>query len=260
MNPKNKLYMVILIFSSVVFVIAAVQLAFTLRQYKNADMFYAEIRNQYVKSKEPVPSEPEPDSTDEQTAAPEPETLPITVDFNALLQENKDIVGWLYCEGTPINYPVVQAEDNGFYLRRDLQENYLVSGTLFVDCRNTLPGKDLNYIIFGHNMKNASMFGSLTQSKEQSYYDAHPTLYYFTPQGAYKIEAYAGLVVSTKEIIYTADPVKEDFKAYLKVAKERSTFVSDVEIGENDSTLTLSTCSYEFEGARYVLIGKLVQM
>lgn len=223
------------------------------REYEEAEQLYEELQEEYVETK---PTEDtEPDETPEQT---EPiEAAPITVDFTSLLEQNSDIVGWIYCPDTPINYPVVQAEDNDRYLRRDLNGKYLVSGTVFVDYRNGAIGEDANYIVYGHNMKDGSMFSSLAKYKEQSYYDEHPILYYLTPNGDYKIELYAGIVVKRDALIYVPNPDEAEFTEFLRNAKDKSTFKSDVEMTENDTLITLSTCSYEYNNARYIVIGKL---
>lgn len=223
------------------------------REYEEAEQLYEELQEEYVETK---PTEDtEPDETPEQT---EPiEAAPITVDFTSLLEQNSDIVGWIYCPDTPINYPVVQAEDNDRYLRRDLNGKYLVSGTVFVDYRNGAIGEDANYIVYGHNMKDGSMFSSLAKYKEQSYHDEHPILYYLTPNGDYKIELYAGIVVKRDALIYVPNPDEAEFTEFLRNAKDKSTFKSDVEMTENDTLITLSTCSYEYNNARYIVIGKL---
>lgn len=222
-------------------------------EYEEAEKLYENLQEEFVETK---PTEDTaPDETTEQT---EPvEVAPITVDFTSLLEQNSDVVGWIYCRDTPINYPVVQAEDNDRYLRRDLNGKYLVSGTVFVDYRNGEIGEDANYIVYGHNMKDGSMFSSLAKYKEQSYYDEHPILYYLTPEEDYKIELYAGLVVKRDALIYVPNPDETEFSEFLNNTRANSTFKSDIELTENDTLITLSTCSYEYNNARYIVIGKL---
>ena len=87
--------------------------------------------------------------------------VPIQVDFDVLSKENQDVIGWLYCPDTSINYPVVQAADNEYYLHRLLDDSKNAAGTLFMDYRNSADLSDWNSVIYGHNMKNGSMFGSL---------------------------------------------------------------------------------------------------
>lgn len=248
--------------------VAAVSLFQIIRislDYKKADDVYEDLQSKYVgtvapETTETGPGQTEPDADDtagESSSDNKSNPIDISVDFASLIADNSDVVGWLYCPDTLINYPVVQGEDNDKYLRADLDGNYLVSGTLFVDYRNGLVGEDRNYIIYGHNMKNGTMFGSLLKYKEQSYYDAHPEIYYLTPDGYYAIQLVTGLVVSKTEMIYQANPDSEEFRDYLSNAVRKSTFQSDAEITDADNLIVLSTCSYEYDSARYVVIGKL---
>lgn len=179
--------------------------------------------------------------------------VPIRIDFEALQTKNNDIVGWIYCPDTPINYPVVKGKDNNQYLRADLKGKYLVTGTIFVDYRNGNIGADSNYILYGHNMKNSTMFGTLVKYKEQAYYNAHPIMYYLTPNGNYLIELFAGAVVKDDSDIYQLTPQQ----ATVEDLKAKSTFVSAFTTDITDSIITLSTCSYDFNNARYVLLGRL---
>ncbi len=228
----------------------------TMQEYTEADEIYENLQSEFVETK----SEENTDSDNTEDSGEPTEAVPISVDFTSLLEQNSDIVGWLYCPDTSVNYPVVQGKDNNQYLRADLNGKYLVSGTVFVDYRNGALGEDANYILYGHNMKNGTMFGSLVKYKEQFYYDEHPILYYLTPDGDYKIELYTGLVVKRDSVIYSPNPAETEFAEFLAYAKEHSTFHSEVEIAEDDTLITLSTCSYEYNNARYILIGKLKRL
>ncbi len=183
---------------------------------------------------------------------------PIEVDFDTLLKKNGDIVGWLYCEDTPINLPVVQSSDNDHYLRRLLDGSWNTAGTLFVDCLNAADFSDVNTVIYGHNMKNKTMFGTLSYYREQSYFEEHPVMWLLTPNGDYKVELAAGYVTPTTSDVYSFDQSEEEVLATVRQAVEGSTFTSGIEISDGDRFLTLSTCSYEYNNARYVLIGRLV--
>lgn len=250
------------------------QIVKTQLEYKEADTLYFDLQDKYVETvpettpgtKEseettdaPDPSEPVTESSDT-TSEPETETVPITVDFASLLADNGDVVGWIFCPDTPINYPVVQGKDNNEYLRHDLNGRYLVSGTLFVDYRNGSIGEDTNFVIYGHNMKNQTMFGTILKYKEQSYYNAHPLLYYLTPEQNYMLEPIAGLVVSTGDMIYQTSPDMENFPAYVEKLVDKSGFRSEATYTPGDILVTLSTCSYEFDTARYVLVCKLTEI
>lgn len=187
---------------------------------------------------------------------PEPEKPKLAVDFEGLRKINQDVVGWLYCEGTYIHYPVVQGKDNSKYIRTGLDGSWLISGTLFVDFRNRELGQDRNYIIYGHNMKTDRMFGSLVKYKDQAYYEAHPTLLYLTPEGDYLVEAVAGRIVDEQEILYAPNPDPAAYEQFLRTTLENSTFRSGLSISPADNLMILSTCSQEKVTTRYVLICK----
>lgn len=180
----------------------------------------------------------------------------ITIDFDQLLAQYPNAVGWLCCEGTPINYPVMQSNDNDYYLRRLPDGTYNTAGSLFADYRCGEIGETNNYIIYGHNMKNGTMFSSLTKYKSQSYYEEHPVLYLYTPNGNYKIELIAGFVSKPTGEAYNTNQTYEQILKY----SSNSTFRSDVAQCEGDCYITLSTCSYEYENARYVVIGRLEEI
>ena len=133
-----------------------------------------------------------------------------------------------------------------------------MGGTLFADSRNDDLGEDANFVIYGHNMDDGSMFQPLVKYKDQAYYDANPVMYYLTPYGNYRLELFAGLVVRRDDPIYKITKPSAEFQNLLKEYKEKSTFTSSVEWTEGDMIVTLSTCSYEYNHARYIVIGKLV--
>jgi sortase B len=184
-------------------------------------------------------------------------SIPITVNFEALWEENPDIVAWLYSPDTPINEPVVQTTDNDYYLHRLPDGSTNAAGTLFMDYRCTSDFSDENCIIYGHNMKNNSMFGTLDLYKEQDYYESHPLLYLITPKASYIVELFAGYVTDTDSEIYVSGQTPEELATLFSQARERSTFTSDVRWEEGEQVLTLSTCSYEYANARFVLLGVL---
>lgn len=239
-----------------VFIIAAFNIGRILYGYNKANVTYENIQNKYVAPNEELPASNQTEAVNnEPIKKSEP---PVTVDFDSLLDRNGDAVGWLYCPDTPINYPIVQGENNDQYLRRDLDGEYLVSGTLFADFRNNAPDEDVNYIIYGHNMKDGTMFNSLTRYKEQAYYDQNPVMYFLTPEESYTFELFAGLVVKRDDKIYDLTLDAEAFTSLLKEYRAASTFKSDIELKDGDVIVTLSTCSYEFNNARYIVIGRLI--
>lgn len=196
----------------------------------------------------------------DQQAEPEPEMAPLEVDFQVLAKTNPDVVAWIYCPDTPISFPVVQGQDNEYYLYRLFDGTWNKSGTLFVDYRNSENFEDKNTIIYGHNMKNDSMLGTLPKYADQEYYDAHPIFWLLTPETSYKVELAAGYETQADGEIYTFGASEETTAEIVRRGVEKSDFETDVEIGDGDKFLTLSTCSESSSTARYVLIGRLVEV
>ena len=207
---------------------------------------------------------PSVSAADEPTAAPdemEPEPAPVLVDFDALCAENQDVIGWLYCPDTPIHYPVVQTTDNEFYLHRLLDGRKNSAGTLFMDYRNAGDLSDWNSVIYGHNMINDSMFGSLTDFKRQEYFEEHPKMYLLTPERNFSITLLAGFTTAADDELYsTFTPSGEEQRRLVNKWLEASDFYAGIDPAEEDVFITLSTCSYEYDNARYVLVGVLREL
>lgn len=178
--------------------------------------------------------------------------LPISVDFTILQNENTDIIGWLYSENTPINYPVVQGKDNTYYIDKLPNGKENAGGSIFMDYRNKPTLENGNTILYGHNMKNDTMFGTIQEYKNQEYYEKHKTMYYFTPEKNFTITIFAGFTVSTNSKIYDLGVIDEKL---ITQWKEQSDFSSNVQVNPQDKIITLSTCAYEYEGARYIIMG-----
>ena len=182
---------------------------------------------------------------------------PLVIDFNTLKEKNNDIIAWLYSEGTPINYPIVQTTNNDYYLRRLIDGTYNQAGTIFMDCKNSGDFSDFNTIIYGHNMKNDSMFGTLTNYDNQNYYDEHKEMFLYTENEKFKIEIFAGFITSSESDIYYFPKTSSTNENLIDYAIKNSTFKSNIKVSNEDKIITLSTCSYNFENARYVVLGIL---
>lgn len=190
----------------------------------------------------------------------EKKTLNFAINFDDLFEENKDIVGWIYSENTPINYPIVQSSDNDYYLRRLLDGSGNIAGSIFMDYRNSADLTDLNTLIYGHNMKNDTMFGSLKKYRHQEYYDKHPNMYLSTPEGDFYIELIAGYETDIFSNIYILPETKEELDVLYEEIIERSTFETKASFQEGDRLITFSTCSNGPDTSRYVLVGKIINI
>ena len=179
------------------------------------------------------------------------------IDFDALAAVNKDTSAWLYSPDTAIDYPVLKSEDDTYYLTRLPDGTPNANGSLFIDCRNTPDFRDPLTVVYGHHMKSGRMFGSLEGYKKQEYYGKHPFMYLLTRQENYRIDLLYGCVIDAeiwrKETFMHA----ENIGVFLAYAQDNTTFESRVNDREGDRIVALATCSYEFDDARYVVIGIL---
>lgn len=230
------------------------------QEYYEGTKAYDILIERYVTLAESVQEEsPSAVSGEKDTVSIEEMERPaISVDFAALKAENPDIVGWIYCPDTTVNYPVVQGGDNDHYLYRlpDGQENK--NGTIFIDYRNKSDFTDWNTLIYGHNMKNGAMFGILPQYMEQAYYEEHPVWYLLTEEKEYVIQLIGGYVTHAEDAegLFPQNPAERD--ALYEKASKSSSFFSGTVIQPQDKLVTMATCVYDYDGARYVLVGVLL--
>lgn len=272
MRKKNNIiWIALILLLGIIFAFSIYKIISTLHQYSEGEKTYESIASDFVSFNTAATEDdtdkkadiaPDSSGVTDVTTAPEEVPSgqsPITVDFDALIALNKDVVGWIYCENTPINYPILQSTDNDYYLRRMLNGKYNIAGSVFMDYRFKSDFSDICSIIYGHNMNDDSMFGTFTDYKDQKYYDEHPVVWLLTPDKSYKLELLAGYVTDSSSEAYTAFSTDAELYEYVQRAVAKSTFVSDVSFAEGEKIVTLSTCSYEFSTARYVLIAKLTE-
>ena len=187
---------------------------------------------------------------DEQTA---PEK--INIDFAALQAMNDDVVAWIYCPGTKINYPVLQAEDNDYYLYRLMDGASNANGSIFMDYRNKSDLSDENTMIYGHHMRSGAMFAALIDYKKASYYEKHPYIYIMTPEQNYRMELFAACTVDSTSDIYATEPTESAVRECIAT----SVFASPIDY-PTGNIVTLSTCTYEYDDARFIVLGELVPL
>ena len=181
----------------------------------------------------------------------------VEINYDELNSINNDAAAWLYCPNTVIDYPVMKANDYSYYLTRLPDGTQNANGSLFIDynCASDFSGKLT--VIYGHHMKSGSMFGSLKRYKEQEYYDKHPFMYLYTEQGNYRVELIYSCVMSAGQWEERGFIYPENIGELLAYAADSTTFESGIAYEENNRLLVLSTCSYEFDNARFVVIGIL---
>lgn len=238
-----------------------------IREYKEGSEAYDELTEfvEHPKQTEPEtkPStEPEPSETESMTEPEEPTVVFPAVDFTALREKAPDVIGWISLPDTAINYPVVQADNNDYYLRRLYDGTYNQAGCLFADYRSAADLSGRNTVIYGHNMRDGSMFSTLREYAAQEYYEAHPTMYLITPDCGYIVEIFAAFTASPSETGSDTSPWrvewpdKDAFSEWLTIAAERSAISTGITVNSDNRILTLSTCTNSGKD-RFLVMGKL---
>ncbi len=185
--------------------------------------------------------------------------IPLDVDFDELTAVNGDVVGWICCEDTVISYPVLHGADNDAYLRRDYRGEYAFCGSIFTDADNAKGFSDANTLVYGHNMKDGTMFSSLENWLDAEFFAAHPTMWLLTPEQNYRIELFSAYSTSALSDTYTViHKGGEALASYLAAASARSVVQTGTELPQNAHYVVLSTCADSFDLARIVVHGKLV--
>ena len=201
----------------------------------------------------PEESKPEQDEMSENAIA-----WPV-VDFAALESINSDCVAWIRIDETEIDYPVVQGHDNSFYLKHLFDGEWNGAGCIFLDSRVEPDLSDRHSVLYGHHMKNGTMFSDIAKYKDQTFYENHTTGMILTPTENYRIEFFAGYVAGADDenAWKVTFATEDEYVDWLNETVGHSWFKSEVIPTAEDRVITLSTCSYEFNNARFVLVGRL---
>ena len=250
-SPVGLILGVVLAILLGVLVFSSVKIISYMMEKKESEKNQQDLIDQVV-----TPVTPSNDNTDGNTdssTGSEPDY--ISVDFAALQAKYPDVVGWIYGANTGINYPIVQTAEEGgeYYLYRDIDGSSKKNGTIFLDWRCNSDFTTQNNLLYGHNMKSGRMFAAITKYKEQSFYDAHPYLYLYTPNQLYKVNLFAGMVTPHDSDVYAYELSSD----YIKQCISSSTFTSTTGT-PTGNILTLSTCDYVYDNARYVVMGEMV--
>ena len=182
------------------------------------------------------------------------------MDFADLLAQNPDVVAWLTVPGTAIDYPVLQSDDNNTYLRQDLKKQYNVNGSLFLDYRARADFSDFNNVIYGHHMKSGRMFQNLVKFRDKAFFDEHGEAVLYTPGATYRLEIFAALLADSRSEFYEYRfPDPNSRTAHLQDIRDKAVCLREIEIGAEDRLLAMSTCSYEYESARTIVIARITR-
>ena len=185
-----------------------------------------------------------------------------------MTESNSDFKGWITVPGTKIDNPFFQTTDNEFYLTHNQDKQKSTYGALFLDCSNTLTAqkRDKNLVIYGHHMKNGSMFSDLEKFKKKDFWEEHKTFSFNTLYekqtyeiiAVFKTVVYTGSANEFKYFQFSDAQTPEQFDEYIAKCKEKALYDTGVSAEYGDKLITLSTCEYSNTNGRLVLVAKII--
>ena len=178
------------------------------------------------------------------------------VDFVSLNKESEDVVAWIYIEQLNINYPIVQGQDNNYYLNHLINGQYNKFGSIFLDYRNNSDLKDKHTIIYGHHTNTPDMFTRLEEYKEQDLLDNYPYYLIITPTKKYKIDIFASYIANPAEDAWKMNFSSTiEFDNWIETTKSKSLIKNDIIPTIDNNIITLSTCYKNSTTERFILVG-----
>lgn len=181
-----------------------------------------------------------------------------SIDLAALQQVNPDVIGWIYIPDTGIHFPLLQGQDNAYYLEHSWDGRANVLGSIYLECRNDPDFTDFNTIIYGHNIVGGEMFAPLHNYASEDYRRSHPYIYVLTPEGIFRYEIFASCLADVDSVAYglsfNQTTTRENFLAF---ALENSQISTGIAPNLTDRFLTLSTCTGRGHEQRRVVIARM---
>lgn len=240
----------------VVIAVSLFMLGKTILGYTSNRADYNTIQNAAIIPR--LPEEPTQTNETETVQTVPRSEVPFDVDWDMLRRTNSDIIGWLYCPDTVINYPIVQTSDNDKYLTTNFSGKQNAGGAIFADFNSVIGIRASHLILYGHNMKDNSMFGTLKNYGDEAYFHAHPVFYLLTPDQAYRIDLLDCL---------TIDATLDNYPTYFGEGNSLESYVGRITSGaywvnsaadyQNHQLVTMSTCTSS-DDERLILQGVLV--
>ena len=217
---------------------------------KQRELEYEKLRQEETLSAatETVIAEPETEESTEETVI----YCDPVYDFGQLHEQNEDIYAWIIVPGTQVDYPLLQSETDNYYLDYNLDHSKGYPGCIYTNQCNRKDFSDYNTVLYGHNMKNLSMFGSLKKYKTEDFYKDHQFFTIYTSECAYRYQIFAYYDVPETDEVYTVGFAPDDtFQKFIDKMKQKSYDDTGVNVTKDDHIMTLSTCSTT--GKRFVV-------
>lgn len=186
---------------------------------------------------------------------PPPQYPLLSIDMDMLKEINGNFIGWLYFPAVELSYPVVQGEDNDYYLKHSFEDEKRNSGSIFMDCGAAPDWSDRNTFVFAHNMRDGSMFGAFNKIVDDpTVLDASSRFYIYTEDVVYTYDIFSYYMTrsdSNRYMVFTSD---ENYDLYTQWAVENSNYAFDVDLSERGNIVSLSTCYGSAGTSRRILI------
>lgn len=260
-KPKRKatafdyIRYVIMLVAAVVFVVSGYQIYSILSEYSKGESTYEDVAADFTDDVSGTPVVASGVVVNPQGF------VKVQVDFESLQQANPDVKAWIQFEGIPeISYPVLQhPTDNEFYLKKMWNKEENTAGSIFLDVSNSADFQDYNTFIYGHNMKNLSMFGRLKEYKEQEFLTGKEYFWIYTPTVNYQYQIFSIHEAKVDSGLFRTFTDKGDeFTEYILASKAASRYDTMVGVTGEDKIVTLSTCTARGDNWRLLVQGKLV--
>ena len=266
MTKKKKIGIAITAVLAAAALFCGIMFAVQYSDAKNSEDSFSELSEMIVEpeadaveSEESVETDPEA-LTDEEIAAAI--AAAAHEKYSALFDQNNDFIGWICIEGTNVNYPVMQTPDNpDYYLKHSFEKTYSDYGVPYIE-ESCAVGLSNNVVIYGHHMKNGSMFADLCKYTDKDFYEEHKTIQFDTLSTLGKYEVVAVFKFNTNKETFKYNECctmnEEAFKEFMSQVHERELYDTGVDAEYGDQLLTLSTCEYTYTNGRLVVIAKKV--
>lgn len=258
-SKSKKIYKILFYILLIISILLSVSISFNVYSRYAARKDFEVLR--YEKPKVPKLTQEIPtENLDDKLTVIQIEDKSKTGMLNSLKQKNPDTIAWLEIPGTKIDYPIMQSTDNNFYLRKNFNKKYNIAGSVFADYRNSRDFKDQNTVIYGHNMKDGSMFYDVTLLKNQDFFNKYHKIYVTLDNRLLEYTIFS--VYETKKDYNYREPKYDElyFETRLGEFKRKSLVASNAKVDTESNILTLSTCSYTFNDARLVVHSVLTSI
>jgi len=257
----EKIRKIVTVILGTVFIVSTVLLigrCFDLAESADSNQAAEELaaRPRETLTAEPSPTEPEAAASDG-SAPTEPPVVWVAapveedehmkklkeINLDALREKNPNVVGWVFVPNCKINYPIVQGEDNEHYLDYTWDNRRSIAGAIFIESTNAPDFSDFRTIVYGHNMADSSMFGSLHRFEKKAYWEQNPYVYLVTDEGVFRYEIYSSYRADVESDTYVLNLTDEARKAaFIKLTKDEALYDTGITPETTDRILTLSTC------------------